>query len=465
MDAGIQWETNSLFHPLSLSCSDSTLAAIVLFPHQWLFDYIGSFSRREREALDADGLSGNLLMGLSSEVEWGGERAYDRLALQPFVWGVLHFHRSWYARIYARFTNEPRSLRHYSGVARDLARAGLKTGEIDQSVIGYRNEWATVEFGRSREIWGPMTEDNPVLSGNAPAYERLMLEFRNSRFAFRSFFGFLEAVRSDSGGDVQRYIAGRALEYNNRHNLVLGVAETSILAGEGRPPDLAFLNPLALHVEVEQNHRANATRNRNNAIWSIYGDWLAANNLRLSTSFVIDEFKLERAEVKRGAPDALGYFARAAWTPWRAPIGLTLIASYLRIDTYTYQHNYPWTNFVTRGQLLGSAIGNDADRLSVGMRMVFKFPILMELHFGRQRWGGNSLHNQPYKPYIRWESHPFPSGEVRDNRFLELRLDSHLAGNFDLWFDGHLDLSHSGPESSLQSLRAGARYTLPCGWR
>jgi hypothetical protein len=452
LDAGFLWPTNSLFHPLA---TDDSLAAD-FGSYRWLSNYLNDY-RRYQTANDQTDASLLLMPGVSGDVEWGGADSYDRLAAQPFIWSAARWRQHWYARFYARFTNEPRSLPHYSGAPRRVARAGLKTGEIDQAAVGYQNDWATVEYGRGREIWGTQTEDNPVLSGNAPPYERLLLEFRHRKFAYRMFYGFLELYDDPTDGDVQRYLVGRCLEYRNRRNLVAGVAETSILTGPHRPVDWAFLNPLALHVEVEQNDRSNAGGNLDNGVWSLYLDWMTTSDLRLSGAFVLDDATLEKQERAAGKPDALGWFGRAAWTVKRLPVGVTLFASYTRIGTYTFQHNPGYNNFVTRGELLGASIGNDADRLAAGGRVVFRFPVEVEVEVGRWRWGDNSLIGTPYRPFDEYVTQPFPSGTVRRNDYLAVHIDSQPQARVAVYGEGRWDLGTRGPGSSKQFWKIGVR--------
>ena len=446
LDAGYLWQFNSLFHPFG---SDDSGAG-ELGAYRWLGDYLNNY--RERSAAPLV-----VMPGSQAEVEWGGADSYDRVAVQPFIWAEGRWRRNWYARFYARFTNEPRSLPHYSGVPRDISRAGLRTGEIDQAIVGYRNDWATVEFGRGREIWGVQTEDNLVLSGNAPPYERLLMEVRYRRFAYRMFYGFLELYDDPVGGEVQRYLVGRCLEYRNGRNLVAGVAETSILSGPNRPVDWAFVNPLALHIEVEQNDRSNAGGNLDNGAWTLYLDWLARTDLRLSGAFVLDEAKLERQERAAGKPDALGWFGRAAWTLRRQPVGVTLFTSYTRLGTFTFQHNPGGNNFVTRGELLGASIGNDADRLAAGVRVVFPFPASVEMEVGRWRWGDNNLISNVYRPFAEYVSQPFPSGTVRQNDYVAVGFDSQLRPRLAVYGEGHWDLGTAGPGSGKHFWKVGVR--------
>ena len=468
VDAGYLWQINSTFHPLSCQFLDSSQTIYATSDaFSWMYGYLNDYANlADRQRYQSgNGLGVIFIPGLGIAGQNGKASSYNHLAIQPFVWTVARFHDNWYARLYFRATNEIGSLPHYSGVKRKISRAGFNTGEIDQSIIGYQNEWATVEYGRSREIWGPFAEDNLLLAGNAPAWERLMLQFNYRRFTYRCFFGFLETVFSPDGANINRYIVGRALEYRNRRNLVLSVGEVSTLAGPNRPLDWAFLNPIALHLEIEQNDRENNGKgNRSNAIPFLNVDWLPIPTLRLTGSFILDDIQIDREDRDRGAADALGFSGCFAWTPVRERVGLTLFGYYVGIGTYTLQHSYDYTNLVTRSNMIGHPIGNDADDIAFGVRLAFSRSSLLEFKFGHRRWGDNSMLYDPYAGYISMHRKSFPSGDVRTNRYLALKIRSNPLKYLTLAVDGQFDLHHSGKGSALETWTFTLRYQLPLLW-
>jgi len=307
-----------------------------------------------------------------------------------------------------------------------------------------------------------MVEDNLILAGGAPAWERLMFQIQHRRFAYRWFYGFLETLVDTNNTNIQRYIIGKAIEYRNRKNLVLGIGEVSIIAGPNRPLDMAYLNPLAPHLEVDMNERSNAKYlTFNNAIWFFHLDWLIIRSLRLSGSLIIDEITLESEERKAGRGDNIGWLGRLAWTPNIDKIGITFIAQAIRINTHTMKHNLGCCQFVTRGKMLGHSIGNDADKMSIGMRLMLCNPFLFEMHYGRVRWGDSSLRLHPYEHYENIDVVPFPSGEVRSNRYLSVAIDSQPIKRLSVGLDGHVDLRHSGEDSALEKWTLTVRYQIP----
>ncbi|NQT35034.1 hypothetical protein HQ587_07585 [bacterium] len=469
VDAGYSWQINSTFHPFNYQLFDSSKADYEISgAFSWMYDYLNDHANLvdNQHNKSSDDLNIIFMPGMGIAGQAGAASSYNHVALQPFIWTEAHFRANWYARLYFRATNKAESLPHFTGVKQAISRAGFDTGEIDQSIIGYQNDWAQVEFGRGREIWGPFAEDNLLLAGNAPAWERLMLQFNYRGFTYRWFFGYLETVVSPDDDNVNRYIVGRALEYSNKRNVVISAGEVSTLAGVDRPPDWSFLNPIAVHLEAEQNNRENsALNNDSNVILFLNIDWLMIPTLRLTGAFLLDDIQIDREDRDAGDADALGYTGRFAWTPVHKPVGITLFGYYSRIDTYSLQHSYGYANLVTRGKMIGHPMGNDADDRAFGVRLTFSQPLLLEFKIGNRRWGDNSMLNDPYTGYTIPEQKPFPSGNIRENRYLALRVRSNSLKHLSLAVDGQFDLHNAGEGSDLETWTFTLRYQLPLLWK
>jgi len=452
------WEVNSSFHPFYYPSSTDNDDDM---PYKWISSIMDSYAYNYSlmHKNSDNGLAILLIPGLSVAKQYGVASQFRNFAIQPFVRFETRFHKHWYSRIFLRATNNASSLPHYSGIEKDISRGGFTTSEFDQLTIGFQNEWAIVEYGRSREIWGPMAEDNLLLSGNAPPYERLMLQIRYKRFAYRWFFGYLETVFTGDN-NVHRYIVGKALEYRNHNNLVVSAGEVTVFSGPNRPIDMSYLNPISIHLELETNDRINdQSANHANTILFANIDWMLHRSVRFLFSFALDEFQIDQNDRNNGAADALGYLARIAWTPMINPLGLTFYTYGIKNDTYLIQHNYGYDNFVNHGELLSHPIGNDAYEIASGVRVVFRQPIILELKYGRRGWGDNSLLNAPYTPYDPdFTELPFPSGQVKTNNFLAFQLNCLPIKNVTLGLIGHLDIHHSGDVSTLEEYMFTIRY-------
>lgn len=452
LDAGYLWKYNSLIHPLDIS-PDSAQTNPPFSSFGWLIDNLQSTQPPPDFYSDDGKIHGRILAGFGLSYQSAAGKVYNGLAMQAYFWNETVFKKNFYLRLCIRAADKPSSLPHYTATYESVDHVGFNNGEIDQSVLGFRNSWANIEYGRSREIWGTQTQDNLILSGNSPAYERLLLQLNYKSLTYRWFYGFLDAISSDAG-NVQRYIAGRMIEYNNHSNLILGISETSVFAGIDRPPDMAFLNPIAFHFDIDLNDRGNYPVNKDNAIWGLYCDYLPLPNLRISGSLAIDEFQIDAADREAGAADGLAYFGRVSWTPAYRPFGITIFVQALRLDTYFGQHISGWANLVTRDNFIGHPLGNDADSYSLGIRLIFPGKTLFELQFGQLRKGANSLLSDPYDPESEYLAVDFPSSPYITNGFLKLSLDTQPLKNLTLDFASHIDIVSSGENSSLE------KYTL-----
>jgi hypothetical protein len=424
LDHGELWQSNSMFHPLNVDIADTS---VWTSEKDWVTQQWLAHSDRMRELRDSE--SGRLRLlaytGVGVTQQTGHILKYKTLAIQPYFWLQTEVGRGFYTRSYIRATNQPLSMEHYAG-STGQSRVGFNSYEIDQSVIGFDRRDFTVEFGRAREIWGPLNDENLLLSGSAPSYDRLVIDLKYRKLRARWFYGFLDAIplKHDSGIFVQRYIVGRGIQYSNASDLVIGLAEVSILTGINRPMDWSFFNPLALHLEIEQNDRSNNPKNYTNAIWLLSVDKRLGSYFRLSGSFILDEIKLDRSELNK-YPDMFGYQGRIAWSKNSVFGWNTLYSSYGKTDTYTYQHTSGYANWVTRNQFLGYLLGNDADEFQIGDQfMPVSIPAAFEVTYQQQRKGGNSLaiDDRYYYSYYKQHVGSFPSGNVNWQSSISLSL-------------------------------------------
>ena len=125
------------------------------------------------------------------------------------------------------------------------------------------------------------------------------------------------------------------------------------------------------------------------------------------------------------------------------------------------RHSYGYSNLVSHDELVGHPLGNDADEVAIGFRMVFPYSTLFELSYGSRRWGENSLLYDPYSTFKTFDPLDFPSGEVKKNQYIAMRLDTRLIPNLSFSVMGHLDINHSGEGSALERWSFYARYQFP----
>ncbi len=474
LDNGIGWETNSMFHPVtSTPFSAQTNGDSGVFSLDWRYQYI---HRLQNPGTSTDSTGQNpitllTIYNMTVAQESGEDRAFSSVSYSPSIWAELHFMDHWYIKGTTRATNEAASLDHFSALPRGISRAGLNALESDRVEIGFRWNRFSAEFGRGREIWGSYPSESLILSESSPAWERLALQISWKRFTYRWFFGFLEAIHDFTPEYdlfwIQRYISGRGLEYANGRNLVLGAGELIVLAGPNRPIDIAYLNPIGFHIEIEQNARnTTSSFNYENSFLFFTADWLALPSLRLSGTIIVDEFKLENSEREAGQTDDYGIYSRLAWTPINDPVSITFISNYTRNETFLYNHVYGMCNFVHRNSFLGSTLGNDAEEIQAGMRAVFHFPAFVEIYAGQRRRGENSLYNdQMYESRTEEFRSSFPSGSVSTTQYIRGKLHFRFSDRFAAIIEGEYDMNSDPQVTDYEHITFSLAYTLPVLYR
>jgi hypothetical protein len=370
----------------------------------------------------------------------GQQKPFSEFAGAPYMNLTLWFRQKLSVELYLRATSDPQSLPHFTGRPRDIRRFGLNSAEFDHAVVSYNNSWLIAQFGRGRQLWGPLESENLALSSNSAAYDYFLLEGRYRRMKLRFFYGFLESITN--GGNINRSVVGHGIEYTNRRNLVVGVSEIIILSGEDRPLDISYLNPFLPVLEVELNDRTNKDRGTasSNAVWSIMFDWLPVHGLRLSGNITFDEFQFDKKDREEGRPDATAYQVRAAYSRNLGALAGTVSIDYTRVGTFTFRHEAGSNNFVSRNLPIGTDIGSDADRWRLSLRLLFPWRITLSTAFGRQRVGERNLLNNVYEPYTadEFRQGPFPSGQVQKFNLFEWRLSYSPRRNIELVASGRI---------------------------
>ena len=225
-----------------------------------------------------------------------------------YSYGHLSFQKHFYAYAYPRIVNNPSIFPRYTGKERYFGR----TGETDLAGIGFENNWMIMQWGRGRQSWGAGNDIQLALNENSPAYDfgLLGLDFGLLRVGY--FHGFLEQE-----SDYNRYITGRGIEWTNKKSVLVALSEIVTYSGINRPLDIAYLNPISTHLEIEINERQNESGFASgNGVWQASIDWLFRPNLRLSGNLLFDEFTLDIGhELEEGEGHSNAMSFRTVWSP------------------------------------------------------------------------------------------------------------------------------------------------------
>jgi len=357
------------------------------------------------------------------------------------------FKKYFYGFLYYRIVTDPIEKTRYSGIPRDISRFGFSSGETDLSGMGYENDWVLLQLGRGRQSWGAGNNIMLALGDMSAPYEYGMLELKINNFRYRLINGFLETYNNS-----QRYLSARGLEYKNNKNLMLSLSEVVIYSGKNRSIDIAYLNPISTHLEIELNDKQNRPgSDSGNAIWQASADFIVKNKLRLSGNFLVDEFVIDKIERDMGKDHGLAYSFR---TVWILPVlnlenilslNQSLSLSYTKVNTNTFRHERVsdiitgeitgYNNFVLKGEPLGWKYGSDGDEIKLGYNFSDHRLFLGSLNIGNRRIGSNSTIFNPYEYYTDYMVGLFPSRAVNKTRFASFQLKCRWKNYLNVYAD------------------------------
>jgi hypothetical protein len=333
-----------------------------------------------------------------------------------FNFSRFTFKNKFYSYIYARFARQPEDLSGFTGISQEISRFGLRAGELDMAGLGFVNNNFLIQYGRGRASSGAGQNIALVLGNNSSSYDHMTLGFKTDRLKTRYFHGFLENIN-----DVNRYLVGKSIEWTFTDFTLFSLSEFTIYSGFNRPFDIAYLNPVSSHLEIEFNEKANRPKkDSGNAAWQFAFDTMIKNNFRFSSNYVIDELIIDKSQLDSGKVNGLAYSARLAWTPNSKNYIVSYNIFLIHVGSLTFKHEDGYNNFVSRNLPLGWIYGSDGDEIGFGFKLFNKKNIFTELAFKKIRLGGGSVLTNPYIGYTAYSSNKFPSGLINDINSIEL---------------------------------------------
>ena len=318
-------------------------------------------------------------------------------------------------------------------------------------VVGFQDAYISAEvgklivsLGRAREAWLGEGEESLVLSANGPAFDRLLLALRFSKFELRAFASTINDVVLDSTRDVlpegvsqqrwHRFAFGHGLTYHPTKKIELTLGETAVVQRQGFTVDLAYLNPLMIYQTTQHDTSQSGAGDAN--LTGFFAARATVGRATLSGEFLVDDIQID-AKDRANYPNQLGWNVEAAYA---LPIIYvsSLGVQYRRIDSFTYigqvDYSKVYQNFDAP---LGSELGPDADMV----RGYAEFWASGKLRFvgGLARWrhGAYRITDRPTLNRLGHASDPYPDTTVD-------RPDPQRAWIGDLsaeWLDGIIPIT------------------------
>ena len=290
--------------------------------------------------------------------------------------------------------------------------------------IGFKNKWFNTEISKNKECWGAGEDIQLSLSNNAKSYNYIQLSSDYGRIRVKYLHGFLESKQAN----YNRYLTARGIEWTNNETFIIGLSETVIYSGEKRSLDIAYLNPISSHIEIELNNRLNNIGNANsNAVWQIHLDLLYKKKFRFSFNYLYDEFVIDK-NIQKNKQDGSAYSGKIAFRILENE-KLVFYVQKISVGTPTFRHVNGMNNFINNSDPLGWAGGSDSKENLLGFDYTFSNKLSLMINHGIHSFGAENILNRPYDSYKNYNKGPFPSGAIRKNKYFLINFNYLLSNN------------------------------------
>lgn len=309
-------------------------------------------------------------------------------------------------------------------------------GDIQTAALYFQHSDFRFTLGRQRIWWGAQPV-NLVLSATAEPLDMFSAQYSHGRLDFSFMFARLDGSRPDSAdkarypeyafGSENRYIVGHRLDLRLHRGLRLGLFETSVFGGVGRPPELYYLNPLQFFHAAQLNENVN-----DNTFLGADLLWLPGKNVAAWGQLLIDDFQIDDRVQGDQEPNEIGLMLglqRAAEVgSWQPDIKI----EYVRITNRTYHQMHPRNRYLYRNEPLGHPLGMDADSLSASVTFRPSRYHSFSIEAAYSRHGEGSLYDPWDEPWMEADgeySESFPTGIVQKTMHLAAGIRGYVPIN------------------------------------
>ena len=195
-----------------------------------------------------------------------------------------------------------------------------------------------------------------ALNNDSPAYDYIKIGSNYGNVRVRCVNAFLE--KTNDG--YNRYLSARGVEWTNKKSVLVGIHETVIYSGYDRKFEIAYLNPIGSHLEIEWNNRLTLSEKEqaSNAVWQLSGDFITKNNFRISGNILIDDIVIDR-EIEGDQSNAIAYSLKLNKSHSIKANTVNFYLSTAKVSTSTFRHA-KYNNFIVKGKPIGIGIGSDS---------------------------------------------------------------------------------------------------------
>lgn len=305
-------------------------------------------------------------------------------------------------------------------------------GDIETASIYFKKNGLTLTFGRQKVFWGPQPV-NLMLSETAEPLDHFSAGYKKGRLQFNFLFTRLDGSRPDSVDYLRfpgysfkdnRYLAMHRLDIMPHENVRIGFFESSLFGGEGRPPELYYLNPLQFFHTAQLNENMD-----DNTILGLDFTILPIRGYSIYGQLLVDDFQIDRKTQGDQEPDEIGIMGGLFKAGRTGSFSPDFKIEYTRITNRTYHQFLPRNRYLYRNKLLGHPLGPDSDSLSMLMRFWPDSHQYAEIELAWRRHGEGSILKPWDMPWLETEgdyNESFPTGIVEKSLLIAVRARGNL---------------------------------------
>ncbi|MEZ5357606.1 MAG: capsule assembly Wzi family protein [Candidatus Zixiibacteriota bacterium] len=304
-------------------------------------------------------------------------------------------------------------------------------GNLETSLLTFHKGKFTASLGRTRVFWGPQRV-NLIMSETAEPLDLITAGYSQGRFSFNFIFARLDGSTPDAVDSANypeasfienRYLAGHRIDIRVHKRVRIGLFETVLYGGEGRPPELYYLNPLQFFHSAQLNEDEN-----DNTI--LGGDFTALLGKGTSAygQILIDDFQIDDASRGDNEPNEIGLMMGVFKAGTIGSFIPDIKAEYVRITNRTYHQREPRNRYLFRNKLIGHPLGPDADSVAVTIRFWPTRQFYAEVELAYRRHGEGSIYNSWDEPWTEVDDYtePFPTGTIEKAKLAAIRAGGYM---------------------------------------
>lgn len=348
-------------------------------------------------------------------------------------------------------------------------------GDLETAAIFFHKGKVKVTLGRQRVFWGPQPV-NLLISETAAPFDLLNGSFHAGRLTFNFLFARLDQSRPDAIDSLRypeatfndnRYLTAHRLDIKLHRRFRIGLFEMVLFGGEGRPPELYYLNPLQFFHSAQLNEDQN-----DNSILGLDFVFLPGQRSMIYGQLLVDDFQIDNESQGDQEPAEIGFMAGLMRSGHIGSFSPDLKFEYVRITNRTYHQREPRNRFLYRNRPIGHPLGNDADSISLQIRFWPSAEFAFGIEAAYRRRGEGSIQNpwdEPWATAVGEYKEPFPTGVVEKSAMLAFHARGYLP--FNNYTRRHLFLSVDAGWATVRNFanqaghnRTDTRFDISLSW-